>query len=290
MKNALRLCVGMGLTLSAVSGLVAQTPGMPKDGPPKVLQIFREEVKPGKVPAHEKWETGWPKAFAKANWPTNSLAMVTVTGPSEAWFMTAYDSFAAWGKDLESFDKNQAFKSEYDRLTQGDGEFLSGGRSIVGALREDLSTNVLVELPKIRYFRVITFRVRPGHDSDFMEATKIVRAGYEKANVQPAWATYQIVSGMPSPTFMIFMPMKSLDEIDASMMNTRKIFAGESEDNQKKMMKMAADGYLSVETNIYAFDPKMSYPAKSFAAADPEFWNPKPAPIAKKEAAKAPKP
>ncbi|MDQ6894414.1 MAG: hypothetical protein M3167_17280 [Acidobacteriota bacterium] len=285
MKHALRLCVGIGLSVSAASGLLAQTPP-PNAGPPKVLQIFREEVKPGKAPAHQKWEMGWPKAFAKANWPTNYLTTVSVTGPSEAWFMTGYDSFAAWGKDIEGLDKNTAFKTEYDRLTQGDGEFLSGSRSIVGALREDLSTSVPVVLPTMRYFRVITFRVRLGHDSDFADAAKMIRAGYEKANVQLAWATYQIVSGMATPTFMVFLPMKSLDEIDTGLMNSKKLADAQGEENQKKMAKMAADGYLSVETNIYSFDPKMSYPAKDFAAADPEFWNPKPASPAKKPAAK----
>jgi hypothetical protein len=285
MKYVLRLCVGIALSVSAASGLLAQT-GAPKDGPPKVLQIFREEVKPGKAPAHQKWETGWPKAFAKANWPTNYLTVVSVTGPSEAWFMTGYDSFAAWGKDIEGLDKNLTFKTEYDRLTQGDGEFLSGGRSIVGAYREDLSTPVPFALPKMRYFRVITFRVRPGHDADFMDAAKMIRAGYEKANVQLAWATYQIVSGMQAPTFMVFIPMKSLDEIDAGLANSKKLADAQGEENQKKLAKMSADGYISVETNIYAFDPKMSYPAKDFAAADPEFWNPKPASPPKKPAAK----
>ena len=285
MKNALRLCLGISLSASAVSGLLAQSPP-PNSGPPKVLQIFREEVKAGRAAAHQKWETGWPKAFAKANWPTNYLTVVSVTGPSEAWFMTGYDSFAAWGKDLESFDKNVAFKTEYDRLSEGDAQFLSGGRTIVGAFREDLSTPVQVILPKMRYFRVITFRIRPGHDADFAESAKMIRAAYEKAHVELAWATYQIVSGMATPTFMVFLPMKSLDEIDTGLMNSKKLADAQGEENQKKMAKMAADGYLSVETNVFAFDPKMSYPAKDFAAADPEFWSPKPASPAKKPAAK----
>ena len=284
MKNVLRLCLAIALSVSASSGLLAQTP--PPSSPPKVLQILREEVKAGRAAAHQKWETGWPKAFAKANWPTNYLTVVSVTGPSEAWFMTGYDSFAAWGKDTESLDKNAAFKTEYDRLSEGDAQFLSGGRSIVAAFREDLSTPVPVVLPKMRYFRVITFRVRPGHDSDFTDAAKMIRAGYEKANVQLSWATYQIVSGMQTPAFMVFIPMKSLDEIDAGLANSKKLADAQGEENQKKLAKMSADGYVSVETNIFAFDPKMSYPAKDFAAADPEFWNPKPASPAKKPASK----
>ena len=282
MKNSLRLCLGFSLSVSAASGLLAQTPAPPKGAPPKILQIFREEVKPGKSAAHQKYETGWPKAFAKVNWPTNYLAITSVTGPSEAWFMTGYDSFAAWQKDRDNMDKNDALKNEDDRLSQGDAEFLSASRSIVAVYRADLSPGIPVALPKMRYFRVITFRVRPGHDSDFTDATKIVRAGYEKANLELPWSTYQIVSGMPTPTYMVFLPMKSFDEIDSSMMNSKKLQDAEGEENQKKLAKLSADGYLSIDSNIYAFDPKISYPAKDFAAADPEFWNPKPAATGKK--------
>lgn len=279
MKNAFRLCLGIGLTLSMASGLFAQAPMPP--GPPKVLQIFREEVKPGKGPAHLKWETGWPKAFAKVSWPTHYLAMTSVSGPSEAWFMTGYESFAAWEKDRQNFDKNQTLKSEDDRLTQGDGEFLSASRSIVAVYREDLSSKTAIKLPTMRYFRVFTFRVRPGHDSDFADAAKIVKGAYEKANVDVPWATYQISSGMLTPTYLLFLPMKSLDEIDSAMARSKTIQEAEGEENQKKLLKLASDGYLTIDSNIFAFDPKISYPSKEFIAGDPEFWTPKPQPAAK---------
>jgi hypothetical protein len=46
--------------------------------------------------AHEKVEVGWPRAFAKAKWPTCYLAATSITGPGEAWFMTGYPSYAAY--------------------------------------------------------------------------------------------------------------------------------------------------------------------------------------------------
>jgi len=80
------------------------------------------------------------------------------------------------------------------------------------------------------------------------------------------------------------------------------LFLGE--ENGKKLQKMAAEGYLSTESNIFAFSPKMSYAPKAWVDADTDFWAPKPkaaakaaaaegaakpAAPAKKEAAKAPK-
>jgi hypothetical protein len=243
--------------------------------PPKVLQIFREEVKVGKNAAHVKLEKGFVAAMAKANWPTHYIALTTVTGPGEAWFLTAYPSFAAWEKDRSDTEKNAALTADLDRLTEKDGEFLSNARSLVAVHREDLSAGSPVDVAKMRYFRIITFRVRPGHENDFAESVKIVRAAYEKAKVDLPWAVYQISAGMPGPTYMILLPMKSMSEIDAAFARSATIREAEGPENEKALAKFSADGYATVETNVFAFSPAMSYPAKEFAARDPEFWTPK---------------
>jgi hypothetical protein len=147
--------------------------------------------------------------MARANWPTHYLAMTAVTGPSEAWFLTGYPSFAAWEKDRDDTDKNTALTAELDRLIEKDGELLTNGRSLVAFLREDLSAGGPVDIPKMRYFRLLTFRVRQGPE------------------------------------------------------------------NEKALAKLASDGYASVESNVFAFSPAMSYPSKEFVARDPEFWTPK---------------
>ena len=245
--------------------------------PPKVLQIYREEVKVGKAPAHVKVEKAFVAAAAKANWPTHYLAMTTVTGPSEAWFLTGYPSFAAWEKDRDDTYKNSAFTADLDRLVEKDGELLTNGRSLVAVLREDLSAGGPVDIAKMRYFRLLTFRVRPGHENDFQDAVKIVRSAYEKAKVEVPWAVYQISGGMPGPAFMLLMPMKSMSEIDAAIARAGAIREAEGPENEKALAKLASDGFASVETNIFAFSPAMSYPSKEFVTRNPEFWTPKPA-------------
>jgi hypothetical protein len=261
------------LSLVAIPLRAAESPVPP--GPPKVLQIYREEVKAGKGAAHLKVEKSFVAAFARANWPSNYLAMTAVTGPSEAWFLTGYASFAAWEKDRNDTDKNKALTAEMDRLLEKDGELLTNTRSLVAVLREDLSAGGPVDIAKMRYFRLLTFRVRPGHENDFQDAVKIVRSAYEKAKVELPWAVYQISGGMPVPTFMIFFPMKSLSEIDTAFTHAGAIREAEGPENEKALKKMASDGYATVESNIFAFSPAMSYPSKEFVARNPEFWTPK---------------
>ena len=62
MNRSLTLAAGLSL-------LIAQSSIAQEMAPPKMLQIIREQVKPGKTSAHEKVEMGWPRAYAKANWP-----------------------------------------------------------------------------------------------------------------------------------------------------------------------------------------------------------------------------
>src|ERR1700694_4658784 len=70
------------------------------NGPPPVLWIQRELVKPGKGSAHNDWEAGWPAAFGKANWPTTYIAMNAISGPNESWFLIGYPTFDALEKDI----------------------------------------------------------------------------------------------------------------------------------------------------------------------------------------------
>ena len=287
MKKSVFLFVAACLFLSASSIALAQEQA--PSGPPKVLQIFREDVKPGKGAAHEKVEAGWPRAFANAKSPTHYIAMVSVTGPSEAWFLTGFDSLAAWEKDRQDTEKNTALTAVLDQLLEKDGELLSGFRSIVATYREDLSYRPTgVNIGQMRYFYVTTFRIRPGHENDYVAANKIVRAAHEKANVPEHWAVFQVTSGMPNGTYLSFQPLKTLAEVDAFSQTHGKAYQEATGDaGRQKLRELAGAGTLSSETSIFAFSPKMSYVSKETASADPDFWTPKPAakavPAAKKE-------
>ena len=287
MKKSAFLFVAACLFLSASATALAQEQA--PSGPPKVLQIFREDVKPGKGAAHEKVEAGWPRAFANAKSPTHYIAMVSVTGPSEAWFLTGFDSLAAWEKDRQDTEKNTALTAVLDQLLEKDGELLSGFRSIVATYREDLSYRPTgVNIGQMRYFYVTTFRIRPGHENDYVAANKIVRAAHEKANVPEHWAVFQVTSGMPNGTYLSFQPLKTLAEVDAFSQTHGKAYQDATGDEgRQKLRELAGAGTLSSETSIFAFSPKMSYVSKETASADADFWTPKraarAAPAAKKE-------
>jgi hypothetical protein len=282
MKRNLLTVLAVWLVLSAALPALAQ-----EGAPPKVIQIFREEVKPGKGAAHEKVEVGWPRAFAKANSPTHYLALTSVSGPTEAWFIAGYDSLAAWEKDTQNNDKNPALSAELQRLSAEDGDLLSSVRSVVATYQPDMSYRANgINIGETRYFYINTVRMRPG--SSYSDMNKITLAAHEKANVPERWAVFQVIYGMPAGTYLMFVPMKSLADADAFPETHGKAYRDAiGEDGSKKLTEMAKSGVIVSETNIYALNPKMSYPSKETVAVDPAFWAPKPkAPAAKP----APKP
>jgi len=263
----------------AALGFAQQPPG-----PPKVLRIYREEVKPGRNPAHEKVEAAWARANRAGKSPAHYIGMTYVSGPNEAWFIEGHDSLASAERADQYIEHTPALKAETDRLSQQDGELLSGLRSVIAEHREDLSYRTGVTIGQMRYFYLTTLRVRTGHNDDFLEAIKLIRTAHEKANVPEHWAVFEVMLGMPRPTYLMFQPLKSLAEVDAFPQTHGQAYRDATGDSgRKKLAELFSSGILTAETNIFAFNPKMSYVTDTTAAADPDFWTPKP-----KAAAKAP--
>ena len=247
-----------------------------QERPPKVLSIFREDIKAGRGAAHEALETGYVLASQKAKWPVYYLAMTSEIGGSDALFITAYDSFAALAKDRAESRKNAQMSAEFDRLDSRDAEFRTGQRSMVCVLNEELSFGGPLDISQMRYFSVNTVRVRPGHDQDYQEARKLLVEAVKKANPKANSAFYSVSAGMPNGTYLVFTPRKSLAELDPNPAMAKAVQEALGEDNAKKRQKLLADSVISSETVIYAFSPRMSYVPKEWAKTGGDFWTPKP--------------
>jgi hypothetical protein len=259
--------------------------------PPKVLVIVREDVKPGKGGSlHVKAEEQFVRAFKKGK-GANYIAATTSTGGSSAFFFTAYDSFADWEKDNQTVDKNAG--ADIDLALQRDGELLTASHTTTATLRSDLSYGNNRPLKGLRYFVMYTVRVRPGHEEEFVEARKHALAAHKQANLPDSYSIYQVNSGAPTGTFIFFVPMNSLTEMDEFPVVHGKAYQDAlGEEGQKALREFDRNGLLGAEPILIALNPKMSYPPKAFVDADPGFWAPKPAAAtgkaaaAKKEAAK----
>lgn len=242
-------------------------------GPPPVLRIDREQIKPGKGAAHAKFEAGWPAAFAKAGNQTGYLAYTAVTGASEAWFLIGYPSFDAMVKDDKSVAANKALSADLDRLSTGDGDFVAGSDELLAVNLAKLSNGVPVDMSKMHYMEIVTYRMRPGHDGDFSKMAGMIKDAYTKGNVQQPWTIYRVISGAPDGTYLVMLPMRTLAELDDAPNINAAIGTALGAEGASALNKMESDGITTSTSRIFAVNPKMSYVNAQFKAGDPAFWH-----------------
>jgi hypothetical protein len=254
---------------------VAAAQEMPP-GPPKVLVIQREMLKPGRAGnTHLKTESAFVQAMTAAKWPTHYLAAESQSGDSRAIFLIGYPSFAAWEKDNADMAKNATLTAAFDRASLADGEQLTGFSTGVYVYRDEMSLRANVDIPHMRYFEISQFKVRPGHEKDWSELVKMYKSGFEKAVPNAHWAVFESMYGTQNGgLYLVFNPMRSLAEVDASLGDSKKFEAAMGEDGMKKVSELTAACVEWSQTNLHQFNPKMSYPADEWIKADPSFWRP----------------
>lgn len=282
-RHFLLLC----LVFVSVGSMVAQEQAAM--APPKVLVIIREFLKPGKAGSpHLKTESAFVNAFAAAKWPQHYLALDSLTGMSRSVFFVGYDSFAAWEKDNLATAKNASLSAALDRASIADGEMLSASETSTFVFSEEQSLNASVNIADMRYFEATRFHVRPGHDKDWEAIVKIYKDAYAKAVPDARWAVYQEMYGRESGgVYLVLIPMKSLAEVDKSFGDSKKFADTIGAEGMKKLSDLSAAAIDTVESNILAFNPKLSYPPDQWVKSSPDFWKPKAAAPAKKTEPKA---
>lgn len=258
-------------TILSAAPLQAQMTGA--SPPPPILYIQRELIKPGKSVAHNEWESGWPAAFSRANHPTGFIGMNAVTGVNEAWFLIGFPSFDAMEKDQARIEANAPLAAENRRLTAGESEFVENTRGIVAAYVPEASYRPNIDIARMRYFEILTFVARPGRDGDFLKTVGIVRDGFTKAGIDQPFTLYRAVSGsVAAGTFYIFLPMRSLASLDKGASNWEAMSRALGPEQMATFDKLSTEAVVSEQSQLFAFNPKMSYLTKEMKATDPTFW------------------
>ena len=248
---------------------------MHHEGPPAVLEIIREDSKPGKAMAHRQSEVAWANAVYKADPKSPAMLVISaVSGPDEDWFMMGFDNFAQFEKANDSLSSGPlaAIMANYSAKET---DFVSESRTVLAKFRPDLSYKPKFEVGEYRYFNILTVRFKLGSTPD--EVNKIVQAAREKTNPSYHQAVYEVTSGMPVNTFIYFTPVKSLAAWDEP---PNKEYGAALKDGG--FYDAVGKTVQIVESRLFAFSPSMSHMPESVTKANPSFWMPK------KEMAKAP--
>jgi len=221
---------------------------------PNFLQIYREEVKVGHGADHAKTEAGWPAAYEKAKSPYTYIALVAMTGPSEAWFVTPFESQQAIADSMKS-EEEPTLSASLERLSKADAEHLNGGRGILAMARKDLSFGAYPEMAKQRYYEITIYRVRPGHEGGFEAAAKAYGAAASRATPGTSFRVYEVMAGMPSPTYLVFSSVTSYGAFDKTLAADQAAMKGATAAEQETLQKFALEAVASAETIRFRLDP-----------------------------------
>jgi hypothetical protein len=219
--------------------------------------------------------------------PSRWIGLVPLTGDENAaLFVSPFGSFAAFEASNNAWEHAMAtatVKAEMEQLERQNSEVQNSWRTILARHRADLSyrPGSAKDVAQARYFSINSIRLKPGRAPDFIDYIKALNVAREKANADAHTAVYQAVGGAPTGTFLIFAAYRSLKELDDSFaradadQKTLEAALGGSTVVERRR-QLIADIVAESQINLYAMNPKMSRPPEQFAAADPDFWTPKP--------------
>jgi hypothetical protein len=261
----------LALVVGSAAGTFAQS--LPTTQP-KFLHIYRETLKPGRAAEHAKWEAGWPAAYEKAGFKNAYLAISSLTGPQEVWFISPYASQAAFGEAMAA-EANPALGAELERLSKGDGEFLNDLTAIQLEADAELSQGSFPDLSTVRFYEVMTIRMKYGYDGDWAAAMQAYKAAAAKASPASSWRTYRVVAGAPAGTYLLMSTTTSFAEFDKMAANSASIWKAIPEDQLATIQKFFREGVLNVVTQRFKVEPSMSYVDAATRAKVPAFWGPK---------------
>lgn len=260
------------LILAAAIQAAAQSTYVP--GAPKVLLMVREEIKAGMMPAHTTEANNVVHVWAKAKSPHYRLAMVPVAGnENEVTYLWPFDSLASLEKSIKDLDTiaTVTHKADFDRVRPPGDDYHVSQRDMIAVLREDLSYKPTADIPNMRYMRLQTIRVKPGHVREFETGRKMIKTAHEKANIDENMAVYQVVGGAMSNTYLMFIPWKSLEGA-GTLPHGKTYQDAMGADNWDKLDKIDNDAIVFGAVDIYAFAPQISYVGPQIVAAAPDFW------------------
>jgi hypothetical protein len=264
MKRVMCLVGTLAVVCTAGPSVHAEGPG-----PAKVLRIVREEIKPARGAAHARAEEAYVRAGMASKMPAYWIGMDSLTGPSEAWFLSGHASYEALEKENDGFAA--AVSKQMEAADDGDAQFRTGTRIYLLELNEGLSYRMRPSVQDMRYMSVTTIRLKPGYAREFIEMRKAITAAHEKANVDEHWAFYEVTSGAPAGTYMMLFGSSTMKDEDTDP-HTQAYRDAAGDEGRAKTEAFMRAGVAGMDMAAFEINPRMSHVPAEWITARPGFW------------------
>jgi hypothetical protein len=246
----------------------------PAAPPPKIINIVYQGLIPGKEGAYATLLTKISRAYSHANIPVYWVESSSLSGDKRVMSLNFFDSFADMDTALEMLGNATAAHPEIAAMQEDLLADTTDETNAFAIRRDDIGYHAAtIDFSKARILRVATVIVRQGYESEFAEAMKSLAAAYEQVRADSPWVLYQVNAGAPSSTFVFFMPMSSMKDMDDYIMRGKALSSAEGSAVEARMQQVARDAYESWDSELFLLSPRQSHVPTEFAAGDPEFWS-----------------
>ncbi|HVO97375.1 MAG TPA: hypothetical protein VMT15_04880 [Bryobacteraceae bacterium] len=229
-------------------------PAAAQEPPASVIYIYREQVRPGKIAAFTRIEEGAAQSCARMKCPNPYIAISSVSGPSEFWWINGFESNDAMERVQAAYAANQEIMKELNSVAESKGDLVFPAEVWLARFREDLSGAAGAGFVYSRYLSISIQHVRPGQMASFEKARQRPRPG------RTQWI-YQVMSGTADNTFLVILGGRTMQEV-MDPPERRASAAGD-------LLQVDLDSSV---TRLFVVTPSMSMPAQSWVESDPEFW------------------
>jgi hypothetical protein len=111
--------------------------------PPKILQIFREPLKPGVEAEYDCIESDTARKCAELRCPHPYLGIESLTGPKEVWWFNAYDSVADKNQVADAWAKNKVALAVLGKNSKRKARLTGKGTNVFADYQQELSAGPL---------------------------------------------------------------------------------------------------------------------------------------------------
>ena len=206
--------------------------------PPRILQIYRDHLKPGSSTVYRKIEEDAARVALDLGFPHPYLAVESLNGPKEVWFLNGWTSPADQKQVVDDYAKNAQLIAAFERIAKRKAALALEPVEAFANYRQDLSRGAPWSLGLGRFLVItVTQSERPIEGTVFESAD----GDFPTGGYAP-----RVAAG----TQFLVTPAQTRGEANA---------------------KAAARGS---DTIVFAVRPSWSLPAKEWVTSDPEFWKP----------------
>src|SRR5713226_6861340 len=156
-------------TIAAV-GILLAMPLMAQEHPPKILEIYRDSLKPGSETAFKAVEEDAARICAELKFPHSHLAIESLTGPKEVWWLNGFESEAEKQQVSDDYASNPALVEALERIGKRREGLTGTPVDIFANYRADLSRGAPWKLAGARFFVVTVTRRDPKIEGSVFEA------------------------------------------------------------------------------------------------------------------------